>query len=147
MSRAATGLRDESYEENSACDRRAFGIGNVLLPDLRDHGMGGLTDAQKRELQKCTYTYDQCMKACPDQLSQSHNQIGECQQVCLNQYYDCRQKARIPGYVRGPGGLTEPTAPPNKSHPTPTPRKGPGTVSGLSNSHPPPTPTPSKKGQ
>jgi hypothetical protein len=107
----------------------------------------GLTDAQKRELQKCTYTYDQCMKACPDQLSQSHNQIGECQQVCLNQYYDCRQKARIPGYVRGPGGLTEPTAPPNKSHPTPTPRKGPGTVSGLSNSHPPPTPTPSKKGQ
>src|SRR5438132_13261533 len=75
----------------------------------------GLTDVQKHELQKCTYTYDQCMKGCPDQLSQSRNQIGECQQVCLSQYHICRQKAGIPGYVPGPGGSTGQTSPPNKS--------------------------------
>jgi len=103
----------------------------------------GLTDTQKHELALCTHTYDQCVTACPNQLSQSGSQIGACQQACLNQYHDCRQKARIPDYVRGPGGSTEPTAPSNKSHPTPTPRKGPVGISGLPKSGSTPTPSPS----
>jgi hypothetical protein len=125
----------------------ALGSSALICLIIVTTAWAGMTDTQKNELKKCTYTYNQCVKACPDQLSQSHNQIGACQQACLNQYYECRQKARIPGYVRGPGGSTEPTVAPNKSNPTPTPQKGPSKIGPSGIGHSSPTHTVSKDGR
>ena len=97
-----------------------------------------LTADQKRELQKCAHTYDQCLKGCTPESS------SQCKQACLNQYYDCRQKARIPEYAHGgPPEVSGQNSPPNKSNPTPTPRKGPGKIgtTGIGRSSPTPSPS------
>jgi hypothetical protein len=100
--------------------------------------LAGLTDAQKLELQRCAQTYNQCVKGCTPESS------SQCKQACLNQYYECRQKARIPDYAHGgPPEVTGQNSPPNKSNPTPTPRKGPGKIGTTGIGHSSPTPSPS----
>ena len=100
----------------------------------------GLTADQKLELQRCAHTYDQCIKGCTPESS------SQCKQACLNQYHECREKARIPDYAHGgPPEVTGQNSPPNKSNPTPTatPRKGPGKIGTTGIGKASPTPSPS----
>src|SRR2546423_5324945 len=101
--------------------------------------LAGLTDAQKNELQKCGHTYNQCVNGCTPESS------SQCKQACLNQYYDCRQKARIPDYAHGgPPIVTGQSSPLPKSNPTPTPKpKAPGKIGTTGIGHSSPTPSPS----